>query len=84
MLERRDLIVLVPLAVTRGMLLVSKKCHELIMINVLQFQPAPISELQLMRSAIKCVHSYKILGVHVSDDLTWNTQYRLYRVLEDK
>ena len=26
-----------------------------------------------MGSAIKRVHSYKILGVHVSDDLTWNT-----------
>ena len=26
-----------------------------------------------MGSAIKRVHSYKIVGVHVSDDLTWNT-----------
>ena len=44
-------------------------CVELI-INFLQFQPAPVSELQLMGSAIKRVNSYKILGVHVSDDLT--------------
>jgi len=43
------------------------------MINVLQFQPDKVSELQLMGSAIKSVHSNKILGVHVSDDLTWNT-----------
>ena len=56
----------------RGMCLSPKKCRELI-INFLQFQPAPVSELQLMGSAIKRVHSYKILGVHVSDDLTWNT-----------
>ena len=61
------------LAAERGMLLISKKCHELIMIIVLQFQPDKVSELQLMGSAIKSVHSYKILGVHVSDDLTWNT-----------
>ena len=48
------------------------KWRELI-INFLQFQPAPVSELQLMGSAVKRVASYKILGIHVSDDLTWNT-----------
>ena len=56
----------------RGMRLNPKKCRELI-INFLQFQPAPVGELQLMGFAIKRVNSYKILGVHVSDDLTWNT-----------
>ena len=56
----------------RGMRLNPNKCRELI-INFLQIQPAPVSELQLMDSAVKRVNSYKILGVHVSDDLTWNT-----------
>ena len=60
------------IASERGMRLNPKKCRELI-INFLQFQPAPVSELQLMGSAIKRVNSYKILGVHVSDDLTGNT-----------
>ena len=46
--------------------------HELI-INFSQFQPAPVSELQLVGFAIKRVNSYKILRVHFSDDLTWNT-----------
>ena len=36
----------------RGMRLNTKKCRELI-INFLQFQPAPVSEFQLMGSAIK-------------------------------
>ena len=49
-----------------------EKCRYLI-INFLQFQLAPVSELQLMGSAAERVHSYKILGVHFSDDLTWNT-----------
>ena len=44
-----------------------------LIINFLHFQPVPVSKLQLMGSAIKRVNSYKILGVHVSDDLTWNT-----------
>ena len=48
------------------------KCGELI-INSLQFQQAPFGELKLMGSAVKRVNSYKIVGVHVSDDLTWNT-----------
>ena len=46
---------------------------RVLIINFLQFQPAPVSELQLMGSAIKRVPNYKILGIHVSDDLTWNT-----------
>ena len=54
------------------------KCRELI-INFIQFQPAPVSELQLMGSAIKRVASYKILEIHVSDDLPWNTH--MYRLL---
>ena len=56
----------------RGVCLNPKRCRELI-INVLQFQPAPVSELQLMDSAIKRLHSYKILGLNVSDNLPWNT-----------
>ena len=60
------------LAAERSVHLKSKGCRELI-INFSQFQPAPVSELQLMGSAIKRVHSYKILGLNVSDNLTWST-----------
>ena len=42
--------------------------------QLLTVQPTPVNELQLISSAIKRVNSYKILGVHVSDDLTWNTR----------
>ena len=41
----------------RGMRLNPKRCRELI-INFLQFQPAPVSELQLMGFAIRRVDSY--------------------------
>ena len=40
---------------------------------MLQSQEVPQAHHQLMGSAIKHIHTYKILGVHVSDDLTWNT-----------
>ena len=56
-------------AAERGVRLNPKKCRELIF-NFLQFQPAPISELQLMGSAIRRIHIYKILGLNVSDRLT--------------
>ena len=49
-----------------------KRCGELL-INILQFQPAPVSELQLIVSANKRVHNQKILGLNVSDNLIWNT-----------
>ena len=48
------------------------KCNERI-VNFLQFQPSPVNGLQLMGSVIKRVSSYKILGVCVSQDLSWGT-----------
>ena len=41
-------------------------------INVLQFQPTQLGPLQLMGSVVKRVNSYKILGIHVTNDLSWN------------
>ena len=55
-----------------GMHLHAKKCRALIVNNFLQFQPFSINDLQSMGTVIKQVSSYKILGVYVSDDLTWN------------
>ena len=52
-----------------GVRLNRKRCRELI-INFLQFQPAQVSELQLMGSATRRIHSYKILGLNDTDNLT--------------
>ena len=41
-------------------------------INFLQFQPTQLGSLQLMGSVVKRVNSYKILGIHVTNDLSWN------------
>ena len=56
-------------AAERGMRLNTEKCREMV-INFLQYQLAP---LQLVGSVIEWVSSYnKILGVRISNDLTWN------------
>ena len=58
-------------AAERGMRLNPKKCREMV-INFLQFQPTQLGPLQLMGSVVKRVNSYKILGIHVTNDLSWN------------
>ena len=58
-------------ATQRGMRLNPKKCREMV-INFLQFQPTQLGPLQLMGSVVKRVNSYKILGIHVTNDLSWN------------
>ena len=58
-------------ATERGMRLNPKKCREMV-INFLQFQPTQLGPLQLMGSVVKRVNSYKILGIHVTNDLSWN------------
>ena len=58
-------------AAERGMRLNPKKCREMV-INFLQFQPTQLGPLQLMGSVVKRVNSYKILGIHVANDLSWN------------
>ena len=57
-------------ATERGMRLNPKKCREMV-INFLQFQPTQLGPL-LMGSVVKRVNSYKILGIHVTNDLSWN------------
>ena len=58
-------------ATERGMRLNPKKCREMV-INFLQFQPTQLGPLQLMGSVVKRVNSYRILGIHVTNDLSWN------------
>ena len=58
-------------ATERGMHLNPKKCWEKVT-NFLQFQPTQHGPLQLMGSVVKCVNSYKILGIHVTNNLSWN------------
>ena len=58
-------------ATERGMRLNPKKCREMV-INFLQFQPTQLGPLQLMGSVVKRVNSYKILDIHVTNDLSWN------------
>ena len=44
----------------------------LLVINPLQYTPFPLVPLGIMGTRIERVHSYKILGIIVSHDLTWN------------
>ena len=48
-----------------------KKCRELV-INFLQYLPARPDSLHIDGSQVRRVDTYKILGVHLSSDLTWN------------
>ena len=55
----------------RGMKLNSKKCKEMI-INFMQYSPFPPVPLTVGGSVIERVVTYKLLGVYISDDLSWN------------
>ena len=55
----------------KGMRLNPKKCRELV-INFLQHLPASPDLLHIGGSPVRRVDTYKILGVHLSSDLTWN------------
>ena len=55
----------------KGMRLNPKKCRELV-INFLQYLPASPGMLHIDGSPVRRVETYKILGVHLSSDLTWN------------
>lgn len=55
----------------KGMRLNPKKCRELV-INFLQYLPASPDLLHIDGSPVRRVDTYKILGVHLSSDLTWN------------
>ena len=58
-------------ASSKGMRLNPKKCRELV-INFLQYLPASPGMLHIDGSPVRRVETYKILGVHLSSDLTWN------------
>ena len=55
----------------RGMVLNGKKCKEMC-ISFLQYCPFPPAPLLVGSSLIEKVSCYKLLGVHLSDNLTWN------------
>ena len=56
-------------ASSRGMVLNSKKCKEM-RINIWQYFPFPPAPLQVGSPLIEKVSCYKMLGVHLSDNLT--------------
>ena len=57
-------------AFSRGMVLNRKKCKVCIMF--LQYCPFSPPPLAVGNSIIEKVSCYKLLGVHLSDNLTWN------------
>jgi len=42
-------------------------------INFLQYQPGPLAPVTIKGSPVQQVQTYKLLGFHVSYDLSWNT-----------
>ena len=54
-----------------NMRLNEKKCKDLV-INFLKYQPTVITPIQLNGIVIDRVSSYKLLGVIISNDLSWN------------
>ena len=49
----------------------SKKCKEMI-INFMQYSPFPPGPLTVGGSVIERVVTYKLSGVYISEDLSWN------------
>ena len=58
-------------AFLRGMKLNPKKCKEMI-INFMQYSPFPPAPFTVGGSVIDRVVTYKLLGVYISEDLSWN------------
>ena len=58
-------------ALTRNMRLNPKKCKEMI-INFLQYRLPFQDTLQIGGNTIERVSSYKLLGVYLQSDLSWN------------
>ena len=58
-------------AAQRGTRFNPKKCKEMV-INPLQYTHFLLVPLDIMGTCIERVHSYKILGIILSQDLTWN------------
>ena len=57
-----------------GMRLNSVKCKEML-IDFLHYKPHHPPPLQLSGSQIECVHTYKLLGVYVTDNLCWSMHF---------
>ena len=55
----------------RNMKLNEKKCKEMV-ITFLKYQPTVVSPMELNGAVIERVPNYKLLGVIISQDLTWN------------
>ena len=55
----------------RNMRLNAKKCKEMV-IDFLQYKSTSLSPLMIDGTVIDRVQSYKLLGLHISNDLTWN------------
>ena len=55
----------------RNMRFNEKKCKDMV-INFLKYQPTVITPIQLNGIVIERVSSYKLLGVIVTNDLSWN------------
>ena len=55
----------------RNMQLNEKKCKHMV-INFLKYQPTVITPIQPNAIVIDRVSSYKLLGVMISDNLSWN------------
>ena len=55
----------------RNMRLNEKKGKDMV-INFLKYQPTVITPIQLNGIVIDRVSSYKLLGVIISNDLSWN------------
>ena len=58
-------------ASSHGMKLNPSKCKEL-RIDFLQYKPSDLPPLQMSGSIIEQVSSYKLLGVHLSHNLSWS------------
>ena len=58
-------------ATQRNMRLNEKKCKEMV-ITFLKYQPSPVPPMFLNGAAIVRVSSFKLLGVTLSNDLSWN------------
>ena len=58
-------------ASSHGMKLNPSKCKEL-RIDFLQYKPSDLPPLQMSGSIIEQVPSYKLLGVHLSHNLSWS------------
>ena len=56
----------------RNMRLNAKKCKEMV-IDFLQYKSTSLSPLMIGGTVIDRVQSYKLLGLHISNDLTWNS-----------